>query len=91
MGLDAEEYPYFLLSAQQMIDKKGNLCLLHFSDCVNNGGTSQLFIDFSPSANGQKGQVLRHPHDLDELLIIADSSNMYCLWETSMILQMKTG
>ncbi len=75
LGSDVEEYPYFLLSAQQMIETKddfltwgdylidwefddvpvdegisddlGKLNWLHFSDCVNNGGTSQLFIDKS--------------------------------------------
>jgi len=31
---------------------------LHFSDCMNNGGTSQLFIDFSPSEKGKIGQVM---------------------------------
>ena len=39
---------------------------LHFSDCMNNGGTSQLFIDFSPSAIGKVGQVVRFLHDPDE-------------------------
>lgn len=85
LGSDMEEYPYFLLSAQQMIDTKDDfrewgdylinrefediqvdngvcddlskLCWLHFSDCVNNGGTSQLFIDFSPSVKGKKGRL----------------------------------
>lgn len=105
LGSDIEEYPYYLLSAQQMIDTKDNfrkwgdylinrefddipvdegicddldkLCWLHFSDCVNNGGTSQLFIDFSPSAKGKKGQVLRYLHDPDELEIVADSFDEY--------------
>ena len=105
LGSDIEEYPYYLLSAQQMIDTKDNfrkwgdylinrefddipvdegicddldkLCWLHFSDCVNNGGTSQLFIDFSPSAKGKKGQVLRYLHDPDELEIVADSFDAY--------------
>lgn len=81
LGSDMEGYPYFLLSARQMMDTKDRfqsgdylidrefddipvdegicddldkLCWLHFSDCVNNGGTSQLFIDFSPSAE-EKG------------------------------------
>ncbi len=100
-----EQYPYFLLSAQQMIDTKDDfrvwggylinrefddisvdagicddidkLHWLHFSDCVNNGGTSQLFIDFSPSSEGKKGQVLRYLHDPDELVIIADSFDEY--------------
>src|SRR5262252_6462532 len=30
---------------------------LHVSDCMNNGGTSQLFIDFNPLGGGQVGQV----------------------------------
>lgn len=105
LGSDMEEYPYFLLSAQQIIDTKddfltwrdylinrefddipvdegicndiGKLCFLHFSDCVNNGGTSQLFIDFSPSAKGKKGQVLRYLHDPDEFVIVADSFDAY--------------
>ncbi len=105
LGSDIEEYPYYLLSAQQIIDTKdriqtwGNylitrkfenilvdegicnkpddLCLLHFSDCTNNGGTSQLFIDFSPSAKGKKGQILRYLHDPDELVIIADNFHTY--------------
>lgn len=105
LGSDMEEYPYFLLSARQMIDTKDNfrawgdylitreyddilvdegicddldkLCWLHFSDCVNNGGTSQLFLDFSPSAKGKKGQVVRFLHDPDELVIIADSFDAY--------------
>lgn len=105
LGSDMEEYPYYLLSAQQIMDTKddfsewgdylinrefddilvdegicGNLdklYWLHFSDCMNNGGTSQLFIDFSPSAKGKKGQVLRYLHDPDELVIIADSFDAY--------------
>ncbi len=105
LGSDMEEYPYFLLSSQQMIDTKDDfrtwgdylinrefddipvdagicddfdkLYWLHFSDCMNNGGTSQLFIDFSPSPEGKKGQVLRYLHDPDELVIIADSFDEY--------------
>ncbi len=105
LGSDMEEYPYYLLSAQQMIDTKDNfrvwgdylihreyddipvddgicddfdkLCFLHFSDCFNNGGTSQLFIDFSPSEKGKKGQVLRYLHDSDEFVIIADNFDEY--------------
>lgn len=50
---------------------------LHFSDCMNNGGTSQLFIDFSPSEKGTKGQVVRFLHDPDEFSVIADSFEEY--------------
>ena len=53
------------------------LDFLHFSDCMNNGGTSQLFIDFSPSAKGVKGQVLRYLHDPDEMVVVADSFDEY--------------
>ncbi len=105
LGSDIEEYPYYLLSARQIVDTKDNfrewgdylitreyddipvdegvcddfdnLFWLHFSDCTNNGGTSQLFIDFSPSEKGKKGQVLRYLHDPDELVILADSFDEY--------------
>lgn len=40
-------------------------------------GTSQLFIDFLPSAEGKKGQIVRYLHDPDELVIIADSFDEY--------------
>ena len=50
---------------------------LHFSDCMNNGGTSQLFIDFSPSAIGKVGQIVRFLHDPDEMVVIADSFDDY--------------
>lgn len=50
---------------------------LHFSDCMNNGGTSQLFIDLSPSEKGTKGQIVRFVHDPDELSVIAGSFEEY--------------
>ena len=53
------------------------MCWLHFSDCMNNGGTSQLFIDFSPSEKGVKGQVVMYVHDPDELRVIAESFDEY--------------
>lgn len=104
LGSDLEEYPYYLLSAEQMmdtedfdwltdyinreyedmvnidekiIDNAKHMHWLHFSDCMNNGGTSQLFIDFSPSPKGRKGQVARFLHDPDEIEIIADSFEEY--------------
>lgn len=105
LGSDYEGYPYYLLSARQMVDTKDDfakwgdylinreyddipvdegvcddldkLDWLHFSNCCNNGGTSQLFIDFSPSAKGKKGQVLRFLHDPDEMVIVADSFDEY--------------
>ena len=50
---------------------------LHFSDCMNNAGTSQLFIDFLPSEKGVKGQIVRFLHDPDKIEVIADSFDEY--------------
>ena len=50
---------------------------LCFSDCMNNGGTSKLYIDFTPSASGKVGQVIRFLHDPDEFKVIADSFDGY--------------
>ena len=50
---------------------------LHFSDCMNNWGTSMLFIDFTPSPSGKVGQVVRYIHDPDEINVIADSFDDY--------------
>lgn len=102
LGSKLEEYPYYMLSAEQMaklagipagideiIDgefgerderiindsRKGKW--LHFSDCMNNGGSSQLFIDFSPSDSGKYGQVVMYVHDPDEVRVIADSFDEY--------------
>ena len=105
LGSDYEGYPYYLLSARQMVETRheakeffdyfvtreyddipvdegvcddlDKLDWLHFSDCCNNGGSSQLFIDFSPSAKGKKGQVLRFLHDPDEMVVVADSFDEY--------------
>lgn len=105
LGSDIDEYPYYLLSSNQILenqnlalnyysdylerkydevvidnkitDKVDHLQWLHFSDCMNNGGTSQLFIDFTPSDKGKKGQVVRFLHDPDEFKVIADSFEDY--------------
>ncbi len=50
---------------------------LHFSDCCNNGGTSQLFVDFDPLNDGRVGQVIRFLHDPDSYAVIADSFEDY--------------
>jgi len=62
---------------EKITDNADSLKWLHFSDCTNNGGTSQLFIDFSPSEKGKKGQVVRFLHDPDEFSVIADSFEEY--------------
>ncbi|WP_433900863.1 SMI1/KNR4 family protein [Sphingobacterium puteale] len=61
----------------KITDKSANLKWLHFSDCMNNGGTSQLFVDFSPSEKGKRGQIVRFVHDPDEFRVIADSFDEY--------------
>lgn len=58
---------------EKIIDRADQMCWLHFSDCMNGGGTSRLFIDFSPSEKGTKGQIVRFLHDPDEITVIADS------------------
>lgn len=50
---------------------------LCFSDCMNNGGTSQLYIDFNPAPGGKHGQVVRYLHDPDSYLVIAGSFDEY--------------
>lgn len=105
LGSDLEEFPYYLLSARQIIDtdgaflrrcgslirreyddvpvdekiacEPGGLRWLHFADCRNNGGSSRLFLDFSPSEQGTPGQVVRWLHDPDQLAVIADSFDGY--------------
>ncbi|MDO4880648.1 MAG: SMI1/KNR4 family protein [Capnocytophaga sp.] len=103
--VDEGEYPYYLLSATEIVANKGKakeyygdyvdreyeevemddriiddasqMNWLHFSNCMNNGGTSQLFIDFSPSPKGKVGQIVRYLHDPDEITVIADSFDEY--------------
>ena len=62
---------------EEIISDSKKMRWLHFSDCMNNGGTSQLFIDFSPSEKGVKGQIIRYLHDPDEIAVIADSFDEY--------------
>ena len=118
-GSTLEEYPYFLLSSEEIIE---NECLaqkwyssyvnrefdpedipiddkiiddaskmrwLHFSDCMNNGGSSQLFIDFTPSEKGNIGQVVMFVHDSDRMEVSADSFDEYLekmiAWELDFI------
>jgi cell wall assembly regulator SMI1 len=61
----------------RITDKVEGLKWLHYSDCMNNGGTSQLFIDFSPSPKGKSGQVIRFLHDPDSFIVIADNFEDY--------------
>ena len=54
--------------------RKDWLC---FADCINNGGTSSLYVDFHPTATGTVGQVIRYLHDPDSYLVIAESFEEY--------------
>ena len=111
-GSDVDDggYPYYLYSAQQLLEdndmnygdnfadlfywyeeemeqegssdlfvdprirQDGSRCeWLCFSDCMNNGGTSSLFIDYTPAEGGRKGQIIRFLHDPDRLDVIADN------------------
>ncbi len=61
----------------KITDQADQMNWLHFSDCMNNGGSSTLYIDFSPSPKGTVGQIVRFIHDPDELAVIADSFEAY--------------
>ncbi len=50
---------------------------LCFSHCMNNGGTSMLYIDFNPAPGGTVGQVVRFLHDPDSYIVIAESFDQY--------------
>lgn len=60
------------------IDPDINIDLwLCFSDCMNNGGTSRLYIDFNPAKTGKPGQIIRFLHDPDSYKVIAESFDEY--------------
>lgn len=67
----------WVIMDDKITDKSETAKWLNFSDCMNNGGTSTLFIDFTPSPNGKVGQILRYLHDPDEISVIADSFDEY--------------
>lgn len=50
---------------------------LCFSHCMNNGGTSMLYLDFDPAPGGSVGQVVRYLHDPDSYAVIAPSVDAY--------------
>jgi len=62
---------------EKITNQPNALKWLHFSDCMNNGGTSQLYIDFSPSIKGKIGQIVRFLHDPDEFKVIACNFEEY--------------
>ncbi|MEN5420035.1 SMI1/KNR4 family protein [Stenotrophomonas sp. TWI169] len=50
---------------------------LCFSHCMNNGGTSMLYLDFDPAPGGTIGQVVRYLHDPDSYAVIAPGFDAY--------------
>lgn len=50
---------------------------LHFADCIENGETSKLYIDYTPSESGSSGQVIRCTFENSEYSVIADSFEEY--------------
>lgn len=50
---------------------------LCFAHCINNGGTSRLYIDFTPTEKGSEGQVVRYLHDPDSYHVLAPSFEQY--------------
>ena len=50
---------------------------LCFAHCINNGGTSMLYIDFTPTNKGTVGQVVRYLHDPDSYIVLAPSFSAY--------------
>ena len=62
---------------EKILSNAKDLDWLHFADCTNNGGTSQLYIDYSPSEKGKMGQIVRFLHDPNEFEVIADSFEAY--------------
>lgn len=50
---------------------------LCFSHCMNNGGTSMLYLDFDAAPGGTVGQVVRYLHDPDSYVVIAPSFDAY--------------
>ncbi|OZI12046.1 SMI1 / KNR4 family protein [Bacillaceae bacterium SAS-127] len=66
-------------TVDRKINREGLLpgTYIHFSDCMNNGGSSRLYIDFNPSNEGVCGQIIRFVHDPDQYEVIANSFDEY--------------
>ena len=69
---------YFYCHVDEKITSDtNNVSWLHFADSAEKERTSQLYIDFSPSKKGRKGQIVRFLRERDELTVIADSFDEY--------------
>lgn len=58
----------------KIINDSTKIKWLHFADGI---GSTQLYIDFSPSEQGKVGQVIMYVHDPDKLVVIANSFEEY--------------
>jgi hypothetical protein len=78
----ADIYGHYLKDDPGIVDARIDAAIqqgqrLCFSHCMNNGGSSRLYIDFTPTASGKAGQVVRFLHDPDNYQVIADSFDAY--------------
>lgn len=78
----ADIYGHYLEEDPGIVDTRIDVTIrqgrrLCFSHCMNNGGSSVLYVDFNPSASGKVGQVVRFMHDPDNYQVIADSFDAY--------------
>ena len=78
----ADMYGHYLEEDPGIVDARIDAAIkqgqrLCFSHCMNNGGSSRLYIDFAPTAAGKVGQVVRFLHDPDNYQVIADSFDAY--------------
>ncbi|MGK5008186.1 SMI1/KNR4 family protein [Janthinobacterium sp. MDB2-8] len=78
----ADIYGHYLEEDSGIVDARIDAAIkqgqrLCFSHCMNNGGSSRLYIDFTPTTSGKVGQVVRFLHDPDNYQVIADSFEAY--------------
>jgi hypothetical protein len=78
----ADIYGDFVHDDAELLDPRidGNVSMskrLCFSHCINNGGSSILYVDFDPTPKGVAGQVIRFLHDPDSYAVIADNFDAY--------------
>lgn len=78
----ADIYGHYLQEDPGIVDARIDAAIrqgqrLCFSHCMNNGGSSKLYVDFSPAASGKPGQIVRFLHDPDNYQVIADSFDDY--------------
>lgn len=78
----ADIYGHYLQEEPGLVDARIDASLpqgqrLCFSHCMNNGGSSRLYVDFAPAPGGRCGQIVRYLHDPDNYQVIADSFDAY--------------